>query len=142
MTTKEMATADLAKALQVCHNSKEHRCSECPVFSKWITNFKCRAGDCKRILDFHAADRLMELEAELERHREAEREGRLVILPCKVGDTVVTKRGTGELVCWDHTARVKLRDEHNFEKRYIDFAITSKVFNCAETALAEKGERT
>ena len=41
----------------------------------------------------YANARIKELEAELKQYRQAEQEGRLVILPCKVGDTVYHRSG-------------------------------------------------
>lgn len=67
----------------------------------------------------------------LDRLREicaAERDGRCVVIPCKVGDTVKTRHGDAEVVCWDTTARVRLLNEFDFAKRYRDYDIGSKVF--------------
>lgn len=65
---------------------------------------------------------------------DAERDGRVVVLPRKVGDTVNTKRGKAEVVAWDTTARVKIIGEPDFVKRYRDYDIGSKIFT-AEAAL-------
>lgn len=86
------------------------------------------------------------LEADMEelgRYRAAEKDGRCVVLPCKVGDTVDTRYGKGEVVAWDATARVKIIDEKDFMKRYRDFDIGSKIFTRAEadSALGKGGEK-
>ena len=46
---------EIIKALRTCNNPKGHRCSECPVFSRYPY------GVCKRTIDRQAADALMEL---------------------------------------------------------------------------------
>lgn len=66
----------------------------------------------------------------------AERDGRCVVRPCKVGDVVNTRYGKGKVVAWDTTARVKILDEPDLIKRYRDFDIGSKVFVCAEAEAA------
>ena len=49
---------EIIQALRTCNNPKGHRCSECPVFSRYPY------GVCKRTIDRQAADALMELQAE------------------------------------------------------------------------------
>ena len=51
---------EIIQALRTCNNPKGHRCSECPVFSRYPY------GVCKRTVDRQAADALTELCAEVE----------------------------------------------------------------------------
>lgn len=91
----------------------------------------------------HAQMEKYQMAAELAALREAEASGTLVRLPRKVGDTVKTMHGDAEVVCWDMTARVRLINEPNFEKRYRDYDIGSKIFAAESLPAApapEKGE--
>ena len=82
------------------------------------------------LLDDISLDRLTEI-------CNAERDGRCVVLPKKIGETVNTKHGIGEVVAWDTTARVKTIDEPDFTERYRDYGIGSKIFTRAEAEAAK-----
>ncbi len=82
----------------------------------------------------------------LDRLREicdAERDGRLVVLPCKVGDTVKSVRyGVGEVVAWDTTARVKFAVDVKPDWPYMDYDINSKIFTREEAEAALRKEQS
>jgi len=58
------STEELIKALRICNNPKGHRCSECPVFSRY------EHGKCKSTVDKLAADALSSADKELAELRE------------------------------------------------------------------------
>lgn len=71
---------------------------------------------------------IAQIQADLATYKQAEADGRCVVLPKKLGDMVMTKYGLGEVVAWDTTARLRINDEPDFVKRYKDFDINSKIF--------------
>ena len=70
---------DIVKALRWCGN--DGACDLCPYE---ITD----SAECVNKLELDAADTIEALRGENARYRKAERDGRLVVLPCKVGDAV------------------------------------------------------
>ena len=52
---------ELVKALRICNKPKGHRCSECPVFSRYPNRV------CKSMVDKQSADAIEALQAELQR---------------------------------------------------------------------------
>lgn len=54
-----MNTDEIIRALRICNNPKGHRCSECPVFSRY------ERGICKKTVDKAAADLIERLQGQL-----------------------------------------------------------------------------
>ena len=54
-----MNAEEIVKALRCCNRSKGHRCSECPVFSRYEHRI------CKATVDRFAADLIESLQAQL-----------------------------------------------------------------------------
>lgn len=55
-----MEDNEIVKALKVCNNPKGHRCSECPLFSRYDNRI------CKARVDKQAADLIEQLTKELD----------------------------------------------------------------------------
>ena len=55
----QMNADEVVSALRCCNRSKGHRCSECPVFSRY------EHGICKATVDRFAADLIESLQAQL-----------------------------------------------------------------------------
>ena len=77
---------------------------------------------------------------------DAEREGRVVVLPVAVGELAYTPEGDAIVKNWDITARVTFCVPHRsgiyWSDKYSDFDILDILNPEAERALAEKGEAT
>ena len=69
---------NIALSLQVCNRSKGHRCSECPVLGLYGHQ------QCKKTIDKLASNLILETQSLIQ----AKQEGRLVVLPCKVGTEI------------------------------------------------------
>ena len=54
-----MNAEEIVQALRICNRTKGHRCSECPVFSRYAH------GICKRTVDRTAANLIESLQAQL-----------------------------------------------------------------------------
>ena len=62
-----MDAEEIVQALRICNRTKGHRCSECPVFSRYAH------GICKRTVDRTAANLIESLQAQLAESRRRER---------------------------------------------------------------------
>ena len=136
-------------------------CDRCTKIGQWRNEAIIRLSEIEDILgDYYDLDRIKELV-------EADRDGRCVVLPCKVGDTVKIDASTwgniwnfqtieqgkflvGEIIAIIKTKKqtlIKIRAKHNVEwkrptKRYPASAIGKTVFLSPETAEAAlKGEQ-
>lgn len=65
----KMNADEIVNALRCCNRSKGHRCSECPVFSRYEHRI------CKATVDRFAADLIESLQADNERLRWVQMEG-------------------------------------------------------------------
>jgi len=158
-------------ALQKSTGGFELCCHECESHSEFCGG--CHVNDViHRLAEYESTSLtpsdIEQMKAELQRYKDDEVEGRCVVLPCKVGDTVYVRSDTwgnvwnyktiangkllvGEVVSIIKTKKqtlMKIQAEHNVvwqrnRKRYTVGAIGNTVFltrSAAEAALSEVQE--
>ena len=115
---------DVNLAEYIATVAREHGCSE--ITNTDVLDGACLECDCPIAVLNVAAIQAAELRARLEQYEDAEAEGRLVMLPCKIGDTVHqilrTKDGrryirlakVGALHLGDTNRNRRFRKENNY----------------------------